>query len=150
MLSRTGEYALRAVVYLAQNENSWPIPGPHIARETKISPKYLSSILGTLVRTGILKASPGRGGGFRMTRQASKIFLVEILTPFESVLDDHRPCPFGYPICGDDDPCAGHHRWKIVREAYYDFVQHTSVKEVAFNSSTQRTKRKKKSTRSRR
>ncbi len=150
MLSRTGEYALRAVVYLAQNEDSWPIPGPEIARATKISPKYLSSILGTLVRNGVLEASPGRGGGFRMTRQPGKVLLVEILTPFESVLDDRRPCPFGNPVCSDDDPCAGHHRWKTVREAYYDFVQFTSVQEVSFSSSSRPAKRKKKRTRSHR
>lgn len=149
MLSRTGEYALRAVVYLAQNEDSWPIPGPQIARETKISPKYLSSILGTLVRSGVLEASPGRGGGFRMTRQPGKVLLVEILTPFESVLDDRRPCPFGNPVCSDDDPCAGHHRWKTVREAYYDFVQYTTVQEVSFSSSPRPAKRKKKRARRR-
>ena len=150
MLSRTGEYALRAVVYLAQNEDSWPIPAPQIARETKISPKYLSSILGTLVRSGVLEASPGRGGGFRMTRQPGKVLLVEILAPFESVLDDRRPCPFGHPVCGDDDPCAGHHRWKIVREAYYEFVQCTSVEEVSANSPSRPAKRKKKQDRNRR
>ena len=149
MLSRTGEYALRAVVYLAQNEDSWPIPGPQIARETKISPKYLSSILGTLVRNGVLEASPGRGGGFRMRRHSKKVLLVEVLTPFESVLDDRRPCPFGNPVCSDDDPCAGHHRWKTVREAYYDFVQCTSVQEVSFNSSSRPAKRKKKRARRR-
>lgn len=149
MLSRTGEYALRAVVYLAQNEDSWPITGPQIARETKISPKYLSSILGTLVRTGVLEASPGRGGGFRMTRHSGKVLLVEVLTPFESVLDDRRPCPFGNPVCSDDDPCAGHHRWKTVREAYYDFVQRTTVQEVSFNSSSRPEKRQKKRARRR-
>ncbi len=150
MLSRNGEYALRAVVYLAQNEDSWPIPGPQIARETKISPKYLSSILGTLVRSRVLEASPGRGGGFRMTRPPKRVLLVDILTPFESVLDDRRPCPFGNPVCSDDDPCAGHHRWKTVREAYYDFAQRTSVQEVSVNSPSRPVKRKKKRTRSRR
>ncbi len=149
MLSRTGEYALRAVVYLAQNEDDWPIPGPQIARETKISPKYLASILGTLVRSGVLEASPGRGGGFRMTRHPGKVLLVEILTPFESVLKDHRSCPFGNPVCSDDDPCAGHHRWRTVREAYYDFMQHTSVEEVSVNSSPRTAKRKKKHVRRR-
>ena len=150
MLSRTSEYALRAVVYLAQDEDSWPIPGREIARETKIPAKYLSSILGTLVRSGVLESSPGRGGGFRMTRPPAEVLLVDVLAPFESVLDDRRPCPFGNPVCSDDDPCAGHHRWRAVREAYYDFVERTSVQEVSPNSPSQPPKSKKKRTRKRR
>ena len=150
MVSRTGEYALRAVVYLAQNEDSWPIPGPRIARETKIPRTYLSSILGALVRTRVLEASPGRGGGFRMRRPPRKVLLVDVLAPFESVLADRRPCPFGNPDCGDADPCAGHHRWKSVRKAYYDFVQRTSVQEVSVNSPSRSVKRKKKRNRIRR
>ena len=138
------------MVYLAQNNDCWPIPGPRIARETKIPPKYLSSILGALVRSGVLKASPGRGGGFRMTRSPAKVLLVDILTPFESVLADRRPCPFGNPVCSDDDPCSGHDRWKIVRGAYDDFVQRTSIEDVATNSSSRPAKRKKKRARSRR
>lgn len=149
MLSRTGEYALRAMVYLAQNKDRWPIPAPWIARETKISPKYLSSILGLLVRTGVLEASPGRGGGFRMSRPPASVMLVDVLTPFESVLADLRPCPFGNPVCSDDDPCAGHHKWKIVRAAFDDFVQRTSVDDVAATSAPQPARRKKKRPRTR-
>ena len=64
MLSVTGEYALRAMVYLARNSESWPISGPRIAEAAGVPRKYLSSILADLVRSGLLEGTRGKSGGF--------------------------------------------------------------------------------------
>ena len=145
LLSRTSHYALQALIHLAQHEVDWPIPGPQIAQETGIPAKYLSAILGTLVRTGVLKASPGRSGGFRVARSPTRVSLLDVLTPFEADLfAPHPTCPFGNPVCGDKDPCAGHSGWKIVLDTYQDFLKNTSVKDVASKQRTIRRKRKRK------
>lgn len=147
MLSRTSEHALRAVVYLAQHVDDWPIPGRHIAEALDIPRKYLSSILANLVRAGVLEATPGKSGGFGMVRPPERIRLREVLTPFESVLTDHRACPFGNAICSDDHPCAGHHRWRGVREAYERFLQGTTVHDVSLPQNGRQVKSRKKGTR---
>ncbi|NOT01448.1 MAG: Rrf2 family transcriptional regulator [Phycisphaerales bacterium] len=131
MLSRTSEYALRAMVCLTRHVDEWPIPGPKIAEETGIPRKYLSNVLGQLVRAGVLVATPGVGGGFRMVRRPQEVRLHEILTPFEPALGPSRPCPFGNEICGDANPCAGHARWKSVRDAYGEFLRTTSIQDVS-------------------
>ncbi len=143
MFSRTSEYALRARAYMAHHMDDWPLPGPRIAEHTGIPRKYLSSILSSLVRAGILKSAPGTRGGFRMTRSPKVVFLREVLEPFEPALGPTRPCPFGQELCNDTDPCAGHERWKRVREAYSDFLQHTSVHDIGVkqNGSTKRKRR---------
>jgi Rrf2 family protein len=132
MISRTGEYALRAMVYLTRHFNDWPIAGRKIAEETRIPPKYLSTILGQLVRSGILESTPGAGGGFRMARKPGEIMLFELLAPFEPMFVSRRPCPFGNEECSDDDPCAGHDEWKQVRETYSRFLERTSILDVTF------------------
>lgn len=141
MLTRTGEYALQAMVYLAQNENDWPLPGPRIAKETGIPQKYLSAILAALVRNGVLNSARGRNGGFDLVRPAKSTLLLDVLTPFEPVLADRRPCPFGNAVCSDEDPCVGHHRWKMVRAAYNRFVRQTSLADVSKKGRTQRKRR---------
>ncbi len=138
MLSLTGEYALRAMVYLTTHAEDRPIPGRRVAEGAGIPRKYLSTILRDLVRGGILTSSPGRGGGFRMARSPKDIRLFEVLAPFEPVLGDRRPCPFGNEECSDDDPCAGHDRWQRVKETYSQFLQETSV----FDVSVKRRKRR--------
>ena len=66
-----------------------------------------------------------------MARSAKDIHLYEVLAPFEPVLTNRRPCPFGNVVCSDDAPCAGHERWKTVREAYQRFLSETTVHDVA-------------------
>lgn len=131
MMTLTSEYALRAMTYLAQHADAWPISGTRIAADTGISRKYLSKILGDLVRAGVLDASPGKGGGFRMVRSPRQIHLYEICAPFEPVLSHRRLCPFGNDACNDDQPCLGHERWRRVRDAYSQFLHGTSVHDVA-------------------
>lgn len=136
MLTRTSEYALRAMIHLAVHGQDGPIPGAQIASETGVPRKYLSKILADLVRAGALEASPGKTGGFRLAMSPKKIRLFEVLTPFEPVLADRRPCPFGKEVCSDDDPCPGHDRWRHVRDTYSRFLHKTSIEDIAFAPST--------------
>ena len=135
MLTLSSEYALRAMVLLARHADEWPVSAQHIAEQSGIPRKYLSKILADLARAGLLEGSRGKRGGFRMTRSPKEIRLFEVLAPFEPVLTHRRSCPFGNVVCGDDDPCAGHHRWKPVREAYQRFLSETTVHDVAVKKS---------------
>ncbi len=138
MISRTSEYALQAMIHLARQVDEWPIAGRRIAEETDIPRKYLAAILRDLVRVQVLESSPGAGGGFRLARSAKKIRLSEIFAPFEPILANRRPCPFGQEVCSDDDPCAGHDQWKHVRETYGRFLEKNSVYDVAFTNRKRR------------
>ncbi len=142
VLSLTSEYVLRAMIYLAQHEQDCPVPGRTIALEACIPAKYLSNVLGALVRNGILESSPGRTGGFSMARSADRIKLFDLLAPFESF--HIARCPFGNQACSDDHPCVAHSRWKKVKEAELAFLSDTSVKDVAFEASGSSKKGKRK------
>lgn len=136
MLSLTSEYALRAMIHLARHEEQWPIPGREIARQADVPAKYLSKVLGDLVRAGVLEGTRGLGGGFRLARTAKRTFLFDVLAPFESF--DHRRCPFGNQQCGDDHPCLAHDRWKKVVETQQRFLQTTSVHAIAVAATPRR------------
>jgi Rrf2 family protein len=131
MLTRTSEYALQAVICLARCGNPGPVSGKRIAIQTGIPGRYLSKILADLVRAGVLIAAPGKTGGFRLARLPKDIRLAEVLGPFEPVLANRRPCPFGAAVCNDDQACAGHDRWMRVRETYSRFLNETTVDDVA-------------------
>jgi Rrf2 family protein len=148
MLTRTGEYALRALIHLTRNEKDWPIAGRQIAEQAGIPAKYLSTILSQLVRTKVLTSARGLRGGFRLVRPTRKTFLFEILEPFEPVLTLDRPCPFGNTTCSDDDPCLGHEAWQGVREGYYRFLRKTSIFDVSIGQ--EKKKRRRTRTKSRR
>lgn len=129
MLSRTGEYALRAAVLLARNPGAWPIPSAWIAREAAIPAKYLSKILLDLVRAGVLKASRGRGGGFALARPAGQVRLCDVLAPFGSL--ELLRAPFADSKQIEDIPSPARLRWQRVLEAQEQFLCRTTLEDVA-------------------
>ena len=131
MISRTGQYALRAMVFLAKHQKDTPIAGPRIAHETQVPAKYLSAILRALVRHGLLEANPGPNGGFCMVKSPEQIRLIDVLAPFDSIVSEYEGCPFGNETCNEISPCSGHSRWKRVKEAYLWFLEQTSVQDIS-------------------
>ena len=132
MFTKTSEYALRAMIWIAQQGPGVTVSGPKIAEHTDVPRKYLSTIMGTLVRGGLLEAAPGRHGGFSLARAAKDISLAEVAGPFEPVLArKHSRCPFGNQECSDAVPCGAHDRWKRVKASYLAFLENTSLHQVA-------------------
>jgi len=141
MLSLTSEYALRAVIILAQQQEDQPLSARVVADRAGVPEKYLSKILGDLVRAGVLEASRGKGGGFRLSRAAREIPLFEVLAPFERF--DKRRCPFGNKECSDVDPCLAHEQWKHVIEAFRSFLTRMTIHAVATPVRAGRSRRRK-------
>lgn len=131
MISLTGEYALRAMTFLARHREEWPISGSRIAHEAKIPSKYLSAILADLVRAGLLEGTRGKSGGFRIARSIKRIHLADIVRPFEPVNSHRRTCPFGNVVCSDADPCGAHEQWKGVKAGFDRFMDETTLHEAA-------------------
>ena len=67
LLSDASEYALRAVVWLAQRPGL-PQKTREIAEGTHAAPGYLVKVLQSLAKAGILSAQRGSHGGFSLER----------------------------------------------------------------------------------
>lgn len=134
MLSQTAEYALRAVVYLAEQADPGLIPVGEIAVALDVPANYLSKILHQLARAGVVESTRGPHGGFRLARPAELIGLADVIEPFDS-LEHRRRCLLGRPECSDRNPCGAHERWKHVKNQTTDFFRDTSVADVLARSS---------------
>jgi Rrf2 family protein len=139
--SITGEYALRAMVYLTQQPSEELLSGPIIAEQTQIPRKYLGMVLTKLVQAGHLVAYRGKNGGFRLARPATEISLFDVLAPFEAL--DRKSCPFGNPQCSDSAPCLAHQRWKKLKEFQEQFLKSTSLQDVSVAQKPAKASRKK-------
>lgn len=95
MLSRTAEYALRATLCLAVSPTEAQT-ARQLAQATAVSPQYLTKVLCSLVRAGVVRSQPGPGGGFTLTRDPSLIALLEVVEAVEP-LPRIRTCPLGNP-----------------------------------------------------
>ncbi len=131
MLTRTSQYALRALIQLSRDCLGEPRSSARIARRANIPLRYSSMILGELVQAGILTSSRGKGGGFCLARLPEEISLFDIVQRFEPAPSAPRACPFGNQVCGDDSPCLAHKDWKKVTEAEQQFFERKTLYDVS-------------------
>jgi len=128
--SASATHALRAVAWLAANERGDAMLGRDLARKVGVPAPYLAKVLATLARTGVLTASRGVRGGYRLARPARQIKLMEIVEPFEGkrsrpgcLLRPHEPCR-------EDAPCPAHAAWSDVKATYLGFLETTTLADI--------------------
>lgn len=132
MLSQTGEYALRAALYLARHEDEAPSRVDDAARSLGVPRNYLSKILHEMGKQGLLNSTRGPKGGFRLAEPADRISLARVVERFDpEFLSEEGRCILGRMRCSDRDPCAAHHRWKGVAAAIRSFFRETTLAELA-------------------
>jgi Rrf2 family protein len=129
MLNQTAEYALRAVVSIAEQPDGRPIGAGKLAASLGIPQNYLSKTLHQLARAGVLESSRGKFGGFQLARPAARIFLLDIVTQFDELVGQ-QSCLMGRTVCSDHSPCAAHSRWKGVGDKMAGFFRETTVADL--------------------
>lgn len=100
MLSQTAEYALRAMVALATRTGEARTT-QEIAQASRVPLDYLSKVLNSLVRAGIVSGQRGRGGGFQAVRPAGEITVLEVVSAVDP-LRRIRSCPLGLQAHGEN------------------------------------------------
>jgi Rrf2 family protein len=84
-ISTKGEYGIRAMLYLALQEDgdAAPVPSHEIASHQAIPEAYLRQILAQLSREGLIVSNRGPQGGHLLARPATDISLRDILLTLE-------------------------------------------------------------------
>jgi Rrf2 family protein len=134
MLSSTAEYALRAVLYVAQHEGDGPVRMADVAAALDLPQNYLAKVLHELARSGLLRSARGRRGGFRLAKPADHIALHTVVGRFDGI-DTRRTCLWGHHDCSDRHPCPAHGRWRPIAEAMAHFFRETTVGELLAGAS---------------
>lgn len=93
MFSQTVEYALRAVVHLADQFPS-PRTTDQIAMATLVPKAYLSKVLQGLCHAGIVQSKRGMGGGMVLTKSPADLTILEVVNAVEPI-GRIRACPLG-------------------------------------------------------
>lgn len=125
MLSQTAEYALRAVLHIAEHGTDRPVPVQEIAEALEVPRNYLSKTLHQLARAGIVTSTFGPGGGFQLAVPPEELTFDAVVAPFDTAGERH--CLLGRATCSDRDACPAHAHWKGIAEQIYEFFATTTV-----------------------
>lgn len=107
MISKTAEYALRAMTFLAMDPET-PKTVRDIAERTLVPEGYLSKVMQGLSRAGLVRSQRGLYGGFTLERAPSELSILDIVNAVDP-LPRIRTCPLGLPSHGDN-LCPMHQR----------------------------------------
>jgi Rrf2 family protein len=129
MLSTTGEYALRAVLYLAQQPAERPTPANEVAQALSLPQNYLSKTLNRLAREGVLESLRGPRGGFRLARPAEELPVASIVGR-STTERGPRQCLLGDRPCGLAEPCVAHSYWQAWTGAVQTMMEGTTIADL--------------------
>ncbi|MFA6046893.1 MAG: Rrf2 family transcriptional regulator [Phycisphaerales bacterium] len=129
MLSQAVGYAVSAMGHIA-SAGGHPVLVREVAAAAEVPAPYLAKIVQMLSRRGLLTTQRGVGGGVTLAKPATEITMYDVCV----ALDDPvvRPaCMLGTAECSDDRACPAHKFWSATRAKVVDFLQATSVADIA-------------------
>lgn len=93
MLSKTAEYALRAVACLGSHSET-SVSADELAKQTKVPRRYLTRVLQDLCAAGLVQSRSGPGGGYGLAKSTDSLTILEVVNtvaPIERI----QSCPLG-------------------------------------------------------
>jgi Rrf2 family protein len=131
MLSNASKYAIRSVLYLANNSAKKNKYGAkRIAEDLEIPLHFIAKLLQQLAKKGIISSVKGPRGGFFTSSKDLENNVCTILNEIETG-DVFEPCFMGLPQCGDENPCPVHHIVAPFKDAILEKFEHQTIGQFA-------------------
>jgi Rrf2 family protein len=130
IFSRTSQYAVQALIYMATQPVGTPVLNKDIASRLGVPAPYLAKILQSLAKGNLLFSFRGRLGGFCLSDNGNKISLMQILLLTEGPTFT-KNCLLGLKNCSDETACPLHFRWIPVRKKIIELLEETTLEKLA-------------------
>ena len=119
-LTAKGRYAVTAMLDLAVHGDQGPISLADISERQGISLSYLEQLFSKLRKSGLVKSVRGPGGGYRLSRDSTDIFVAEIVDSVNESFDATK-CQ-GRSDCQDGETCLTHELWADLSRQIHRFL----------------------------
>lgn len=129
MFSKTCEYAIRAMIFIAQkSKNGSKVGIKEIAKGVDSPEHYIAKILQELGKKGLLLSLKGPNGGFYLDKETLEYSLADIV----KVVDGDKlftGCGLGLKQCSETHPCPIHHEFKSLRKGIQTMLEKAKLGE---------------------
>jgi len=127
IFSKSTEYAIRAMVYLAINsKNGQRFGVKKIAGDLNFPEHFLGKILQNLAKKHLIFSVKGPKGGFYLGEGQSKTSLLKLVDAIDG-LDFFSSCGLGLHECDDQKPCPIHKEYQIYRGNLYKLLSEKTI-----------------------
>jgi Rrf2 family transcriptional regulator, iron-sulfur cluster assembly transcription factor len=130
ILSRTSQYAIQALIYIATQPRGEPVLNRKIADYLDVPSAYLAKIMQSLCKGNLVYSFRGRLGGFCLREGAEKTDLMQILTLTEGA-GFTEDCLLGLKVCSDETACPMHTKWKPIKLKVVALLSEQTLEKLA-------------------
>jgi Rrf2 family protein len=141
LFSRSSEYAVRAMMFLATQKPGSHAGAKEISEAENIPMPFLWKILKMLAKRKLVRSFKGIHGGYELALEAERIPLVEIVNVTDGK-DFRDRCVLGLPECDNRNPCPLHEQWKSIRAEVTRMLDETSLADLARIAHAKRAERR--------
>lgn len=130
MVSTRGRYALRVIIDLAENAADGYVPMREVAERQGLSLKYLERILPLLVSEHLVEGVHGKGGGYRLSKEPSKISVGEVLRITEGDIAPVACLENNAVKCEHINDCRTLPVWKGLNDRINEYLDSVSIADL--------------------
>lgn len=130
ILSRTSQYAVQAMIYMAAQPDGQPVLNKDVAERLNVPAPYLAKILQGLSKDGLLYSFRGRLGGFCLREDAAQLSLMDLLLLTEGA-DFTQSCLLGLKRCSNETACPLHANWVPIKEQVIAMLNQMKLTDLA-------------------
>ncbi len=130
MLTRLGDYAVRAVIHLALKGKGNLATLTDIAVSEDIPRSFLAKVMQVLCKAGLVKALRGKNGGFALAMNASEITIKDVVEAVEGPITLNL-CLRRKEECDRDMFCAVHPVWQEAQDALLNVLDKYTIEALA-------------------
>ena len=130
MVSTRGRYALRVIIDLAENAGDGHVPMREVAERQGLSLKYLERILPLLVSANLVEGVHGKGGGYRLSKDPSKISVGEVLRITEGDIAPVACLENNAVECEHINDCRTLPVWKGLNDRINEYLDSVSIADL--------------------
>lgn len=136
-LSTKGRYAMVALADIALQPQDKLVTLAEISKRQDISLPYLEQLFVKLRRADLVTSVRGPGGGYRLSREASKIRVVDILSAVDETVDAmHKGAGASGGLSGSRAQSMTNRLWEGLSAHVYVFLHQTRLSDVVMNDLT--------------
>ncbi len=129
-ISKTSIYAVRLIVRLARQKDNNLLMVEELAKEENIPKHYAAKILQRLAKYNYVDSFKGRGGGFRLNKDAWDLSLYELIELLDGkIKSDH--CFFEFFGCSVSDPCTFCKEWLFISSQINELLSQFKIGDLA-------------------
>jgi Rrf2 family protein len=129
-LTRAADYGVRVMIQLVALAGNGRVSLPELARTTGAPPSFLSKVLQSLARAGLITSQRGQSGGFHISPRGAKTSMREVIEAIDGPIC-LNVCLSPGRSCTRKARCPAHPVWIEAQQAMMEVLSGTGIASLA-------------------